>query len=209
MARSEPELNGKIAVITGGSSLIGQAIIDRLVDSGASVVIANNDDVAGERLAAAHGDAVRVVSADVRNDDDLDELVDTAVREFGGLDIVVSGAAIFDCDLLETTREHWHRSLDINVVGAAVLMGKATPHLIARGGGSMVIISSISAKQSQPGRIVYPVTKTALQGLAPLLLANLPSDFDGAMQYDPMAQQEVTTYLLDQAGLKKAARDWT
>jgi len=166
MARSERELSDKIAVITGGTSLIGQAIVAGLVDAGARVVVADNDDVVGERLAAAHGNAVRIVSADVRNDDDLDELLDTAVREFGGLDIVVSGAAIFDCDLLETTREHWHRSFDINVVGAAVLMGKATPHLIERGGGSIVIISSISAKQSQPNRIVYPVTKTALQGLA-------------------------------------------
>jgi NAD(P)-dependent dehydrogenase (short-subunit alcohol dehydrogenase family) len=166
VAQREPELNDKIAVITGGTSMIGQAIIEGLVVAGARVVVANNDDAAGERIAAAHGDAVRILSVDVSNDDDLDDLVDTAVREFGGLDIVVSGAAIFDCDLLETTREHWHRSFDINVVGAAVLMGKATPYLIERGGGSIVIISSISAKQSQPDRIVYPVTKTALQGLA-------------------------------------------
>lgn len=161
----EQELAGRSAVITGGTSLIGQAIISHFADAGARVVVAcNNADVAPE-IARRHGDAVRIVQGDIGDDDHIDELVDTAVNTFGGLDIVVSVAAIFDCELLDTTREHWHRSFDVNVIGAAVLMGKATPHMIERGGGSIVIISSISAKQSQPNRIVYPVTKTALQGL--------------------------------------------
>ncbi len=160
------ELSGRVAAITGGTSLIGQAIISKLVDESARVVVANNDDPAAADIERAHGRSVRIVDADVRNDSDLDHVIETAVQEFGGLDIVVCGAAIFDCDLLDTTRDAWHRSFDVNVIGSAVLIGKATPHLIERGGGSIVLISSISAKQSQPGRIVYPVTKTAVQGLA-------------------------------------------
>jgi len=92
-------------------------------------------------------------------------MIDTALSRYGGIDIVVSGAAIFDCGMLETTREQWRRSFDTNVIGGAMLIEKAVPHMRARGGGSVVIIGSISGKQSQPDRIVYPTTKSALLGL--------------------------------------------
>jgi NAD(P)-dependent dehydrogenase (short-subunit alcohol dehydrogenase family) len=162
---STPELVGKVAVVTGGASFIGAAIAERLVDAGARVVLGDVDEELGGTVAERLGDAARFVHTDVTSDADLDALLTTAVDEFGGVDIAIPAAAVFDDDQLETTRSHWRRSFDINVIGAAMLIEKSVPYMVQRGGGAVVIVASISAKQSQPGRIVYPVTKTALLGL--------------------------------------------
>jgi NAD(P)-dependent dehydrogenase (short-subunit alcohol dehydrogenase family) len=159
------ELSGKVGIVTGAGSFIGAAIGAALVGAGAQVVLGDLNDEAGVATAESLGDAARFVHTDVTSDDDLDALIDTAVDEFGGIDLAVSGAAIFDDWQMTTTREQWHRSFDINVIGAAMLIEKAMPFMVERGGGAVVIVSSISAKQSQPGRIVYPVTKSALLGL--------------------------------------------
>jgi NAD(P)-dependent dehydrogenase (short-subunit alcohol dehydrogenase family) len=159
------ELDGKAALLTGAGSLIGEAIARKLVEAGANVVMGGRNEALGAEVSAPLGDKAVFVRADITNDDDLDTMVDTALQRFGGIDIVISGAAIFDCDMLETTRQQWRRSFDTNVIGGAMLIEKAVPHMRARGGGSVVIIGSISGKQSQPDRIVYPTTKSALLGL--------------------------------------------
>ncbi|MGI9645016.1 MAG: SDR family oxidoreductase [Ilumatobacteraceae bacterium] len=159
------DLTGKVAVVTGGASYIGAAIAAGIVEAGGRVVLGDVDAEYGAAVAEPLGDAARFVSTDVTDDDDLDALAATAVEDFGGLDLAVSAAAVFDDDLLDTTREQWRRSFDVNVVGAAMLIERAVPHIEQRGGGAIVVVASVSAKQSQPDRIVYPVTKTALLGL--------------------------------------------
>jgi len=159
------ELDGRVAVVTGAASYIGAAIAGRLVGAGAMVVLGDVDAALGRGITQPLGDAARFVEVDVTSDDDLDSLVDTAVAEFGGIDIAIAAAAIFDDAQLETTRDQWRHSFDVNVIGAAMLIEKAVPHIERRGGGAVVIVASVSAKQSQPDRIVYPVTKTALLGL--------------------------------------------
>jgi len=160
-----PELEGKVAIISGAASFIGSAIAHRLVAAGASVVHSDVSEDAGREVTESLGDAARFVRADVTDDNDLDALIATALDQFGGIDIVIPGAAVFDDGLLQTSRAAWQRSFDINVIGAAMLIEKAVPHMIERGGGAVVIVASISAKHSQPDRLVYPVTKTALLGL--------------------------------------------
>ena len=164
-ARSSTEFAGKVALVTGASSFIATAVITQLVEAGARVVLADVNERIGSEIAESLGESVRFVRTDVTSDADLERLVDTAVTEFGGVDLVVSAAAVFDDGQMESTREQWHRAFDVNVIGAAMLIEKAVPHIVRRGGGSVVIIASISAKQSQPDRLVYPVTKTALLGL--------------------------------------------
>jgi NAD(P)-dependent dehydrogenase (short-subunit alcohol dehydrogenase family) len=159
------EFDGKVALITGAASWIGSAIATQLVEAGARVVLADLDDGIGRDLAGSLGDSARFVRTDVAQDDDLDAVVGTAVAEFGGIDLVVCAAAVFDDAQLATTREQWHRAFDVNVFGAAMLIAKAVPHIERRGGGAIVLIASISGKQSQPNRLVYPVTKAALLGL--------------------------------------------
>jgi len=159
------ELDGKVALLTGAGSLIGAAIGRKLVDAGAKVVMAGRNETFGAEVSEPLGDSAVFVRTDITVDEDLDRMVEVAVNRFGGIDIVVSAAAIFECGMLETTREQWRRAFDTNVIGGAMLIEKAVPHMQARGGGSVVIIGSISGKQSQPNRIVYPTTKSALLGL--------------------------------------------
>lgn len=162
---SSDEFAGKVAVVTGAASFIGTAICSQLVGAGARVVLGDLDDQIGGDVARGLGDSARFVRTDVTRDEDLDALIDTAVAEFGGLDLVVAAAAVFVDAQVETTREQWHHAFDVNVIATAMLIEKAVPHLVQRGGGAVVIIASISAKQSQPNRLVYPVTKSALLGL--------------------------------------------
>ncbi len=159
------EFAGKVALVTGATSFIGAAICAQLVGAGASVVLGDLDVVLGREVTDPLGDSARFVPTDVTSDDDIDAMVNVAVAEFGGVDLVVSAAAIFDDGRLETTRDQWRRALDVNVISAAMLIEKAVPHIERRGGGAIVIIASVSGKRSQPNRIVYPVTKAALLGL--------------------------------------------
>ena len=157
-------LSGKVAVVTGGASLIGVATAGRFVEEGARVVLGDRDDTARDEADALFGHAGRYLVGEVTDDGFLDRLVATAVSDFGRLDIVVSAPAIFDDEGYETSWELWHRALDINMISAARLTSKATPHLPS--GGAVVYVASVSGSVSQPDRMVYNVTKAALLMLA-------------------------------------------
>ena len=154
----------QVAIVSGGASLIGKAIARRLADDGATVVIGDADTDNGEQAAARIGERALFVVTDVTDDQALEHLVETAVADHGRLDVVVSAAAIFDDEQLDTSRELWHRALDINLIGAARLTALAAPHMTA--GGAIAYIASVSAGSSQPNRVVYNVTKAALVMLA-------------------------------------------
>jgi 3-oxoacyl-[acyl-carrier protein] reductase len=154
------DLDGKVAIVTGGASFVGTAIGAALATAGARVVLADRDEEHGAAAAARLGRDVVFLATDVADDDQLDRLVSSAVDRFGRLDVLVGAAAIFDDERLETSRELWHRVLDVNVVSAAVLTGKAAAHMTE--GGAIVHLASVSGQASQPNRVVYNVTKAAL-----------------------------------------------
>ncbi len=149
---------GKVAIVTGGASYIGQAIAAAMVAGGGSAVLAD--------VVAPENEPGLFVRTDLTVEADLDRLVEATIAEFGGVDAFVHGAAIFDDDLFGTSHELWHRALDVNLVSAALLTGKIAPHMAGRGGGSITYVASVSAKLSQPNRLVYSVTKAALIALA-------------------------------------------
>ncbi len=158
------QLSGKVAVVTGGASLIGLAITRRFVEEGAQVVLGDRNQAARDEVEEVIGDSGRFLVGDVTDDGFLDRLVATAVDDFGRFDIVVSAPAIFDDDGYDTTWELWHQAMDVNMISAARLTGKAARHLPR--GGSVVYMASVSAAVSQPDRMVYNVTKAALLMLA-------------------------------------------
>ena len=157
-------MEGRVAVMTGGASLIGLAFARSWIDGGGSIVLGDRDATAREEVEATVGSRGRYLVGDVADDAHLAELVATAVDEFGQLDAVVSGPAVFDDAGYATTREAWHRSLDINLVSAARLTDLALPHL--GDGAAVVYVASISGRVSQPGRMVYNTTKAGLLMLA-------------------------------------------
>ena len=158
------DLEGKVAIVTGAASFVGEAIGAALIGAGATVMLADRDVERGSAAAARLGGAARFVATDVADDAQLDRLVAAAVGEAGRLDVLVSAAAVFDDDRLDSSRELWHRALDINLVSAAVLTRKAAAHMGR--GGAIVYVASVSGRTSQPGRTVYNVTKAGLLMLA-------------------------------------------
>ncbi|MET7327397.1 SDR family oxidoreductase [Nonomuraea sp. NPDC005650] len=155
------EFDGKVALVTGGSMGIGRAVVDRLADGGASVVFCGVG-----KDAALDTPSVTGVVADVRRADEMRDLVDLAVTRYGGLDIVVTCAGVQRYGTVEDTPEEvWDEVLDINLKGVYLTCKAAVPELRARGGGSIVIMSSVQAFSSQAQVAAYTASKAALNGL--------------------------------------------
>lgn len=154
------DFDGRVVVISGAASFIGEAIATDLVAAGASVVLGDRDPDHGAAVATQLGAAARFVETDVTLDADLDRLIATALDEHGRLDGVVGAGADFEDKLLASSRELWDRILDVNVASAAMLTTKAAAAMTA--GGAIVHVASISGHVSQPSHLLYNVSKAAL-----------------------------------------------
>lgn len=155
------DLSGKVAFVTGGTHSIGGAIVERFVAAGASVMATGIEDGKGVLLAARLGDRVSYGRLDMRDDLAIDQRVADCVTRFGRLDIIVNCACSYLDAGLETSRADWLASLDVNVVGPAILVQKALPHLTTPG-GVIVNIGSIGGKYGSVARGAYAAGKAAL-----------------------------------------------
>ena len=165
-------LSGKTAVVTGGATLIGRAVVEAFRAAEANVAVADIDAGGAAKLP----DDVLFLETDIRDDAAISRLVDATVERFGGIDFLVNLACSYVDDGFASTREDWLESLDVNVA-SAVMMAKAVhPQLVARGGGAIVNFTSISAKVAQTGRWLYPVSKAALVQLTRNMAIDLAPD---------------------------------
>lgn len=151
-------------IVTGGASLIGIEIARSLAETGRNVVSGDRNESARAEVEQILSTSGVYLTGDLADDSHLDDLVATAVTRYGGVDGLVCAPAIFDDEGYETGWELWHQAFDVNVIAAARLTGKAEPNLGE--GASVVYVASVSASVSQPGRMVYNVTKAALLMLA-------------------------------------------
>uniref|UniRef100_A0ACD5YJJ0 Uncharacterized protein n=2 Tax=Avena sativa TaxID=4498 RepID=A0ACD5YJJ0_AVESA len=169
-------LEGKVAVVTASTQGIGLAIAERLGLEGAKVVISSrkqkNVDEAVEGL-RAKGIAVVGAVCHVSNAEQRKHLIDTAVKNFGQIDIVVSNAAANPSvqGILEMKEPVLDKLWDINVKASILLLQDAAPHL--RNGSSVIIISSIAGYNPEATLGMYGVTKTALFGLTKALATEM------------------------------------
>ena len=158
-------LADKIALITGAADGIGAATAQRFAEEGAAVVLADIDEAGGlavrDRIEAAGGRAV-FVHADIAHEPDATALAGVAQREFGALHVLVNNAATFVLQGIEASAADWRRSLDVNVVGTALVTRAAAPIIAASGGGAIVNLASISSFVAQPAFITYSATKAAI-----------------------------------------------
>ena len=167
-------LDEKVAIVTGGSTLLGSKVAESLVAAGARVMIADID-ATGIEVSQQLGSHSEFQLTDVTKDKDLDACLEKTVDKFGGLDIVINLAATYLDNGMASSRDEWLFALNTNVVGGAVLVDKATPFMKARGGGAVVNFASTSGKVAQPDRMLYAVSKAAILGITrnqALLLAD-------------------------------------
>lgn len=164
-------LKGKVAIVTGGNSGIGAAIVVALAQQGANVVI---DYVANpqatealEQQVAALGDQAIGVEADVSRVSDLQKMVDSAVRTFGRLDIMVNNAGIETrTSVLDTTEEQYDKVMAVNLKSAFFGTQLAAKQMIAQGdGGRILNISSVHEDWPMPGNTAYCLSKGGMRML--------------------------------------------
>jgi NAD(P)-dependent dehydrogenase (short-subunit alcohol dehydrogenase family) len=155
-------LEGATAIVTGGSTLIGRAVVRALAGRGVRVAIADIDAGPGQALADELGDGVFFSQTDIRDDAAVAAFVAATVERFGGVDLLVNLACSYVDDGSASPRADWLESLNVNVVSAALLAEAVRPRLAASERAAIVNFSSISAKVAQTGRWLYPVGKAAL-----------------------------------------------
>lgn len=144
------DLNGKVAIVTGGSRGIGLEIAEGLCEAGAAVAITGRRrqwlDPATERLAAT-GAQVLAIEADVADPEDVRHTVAMTEERFGGIDILVNNAGIsWGAPSLEYPLDKWEQTLRTNLTGVWLMSQAVAPRLIARGGGCIINISSITGQ---------------------------------------------------------------
>lgn len=169
-------LEGRAAIVTGGATLLGRGVVATLARYGARVLVADIDEENGPLAVSEGGERVRFQRTDVTDDASIASCVSRAVDEFGGLDALVNLACVYDDDGAGSTREQWRHTLDVNVIGAAMMAGEARRHLAAAGNAAIVNVTSISAKVAQTGRWTYPVSKAAVVQLTRNMAMDYASD---------------------------------
>ena len=165
------DLKDKSAIVTGGNSGIGMAIVLALAEAGARVAIdyVSNPDatVALEKQVAALGDQAIGVEADVSKVDELQRLVDQTVAAFGRLDIMVNNAGVETrTSILDTTEQQYEFVLDVNLKSAFFGTQLAARQMIAQGGGGRIInVTSVHEDWPMPGNTAYCLSKGGMRML--------------------------------------------
>ncbi len=187
------KLDGKIAVITGGSSGIGLATAKAFVDEGAYVFITGRRQAELDKAKAAIGRNVSTVQGDVAKLEDLDRLFGQVKAEKGGLDILVASAGFVEmAPLAAVTPEHFDKTFAINARGAFFTVQKAVP--LMRDGGAIVLVSSGVHLKGIPAYQTYGATKAALRFWARSMAAELK---DRAIRVNTLSPGAIDTPIID------------
>ena len=161
-------LDGKVAVITGGAGGIGRGAAKRFAAEGANVLIVDlAEEALDDALRAIGSNRVSACAADVTLGRDNERMFEVATERYGGVDIFLANAGIEGAvaPIVETREEDFDRVIAVNVKGVWLGLKSAIPALAARGGGSIVITSSVAGLSGTPGIAPYGTSKHAVIGL--------------------------------------------
>lgn len=187
------KLDGKIAVVTGGSSGIGLATAKRFVDEGAHVLITGRRAAELQKAKDHIGRNVTAVQGDIGNLDDIDRLYATVKAEKGALDIIVANAAFVEqVKLADVTPEHFDKTFNVNARGTFFIVQRALPLL--RRGGAIVLIGSANWMRGLPEYTVYSATKAAMRSYARSWAADLK---DRGIRVNSVSPGPVDTPIID------------
>lgn len=212
--------SGKTAIITGASRGIGRATALRFAEAGANIVVnyyRHEAEALGVvRDCRAFGVKAIAARADVSKPEDAERLNESALREFGGVDIVVANAGIWEGDAVEKMSEDvWDRVIDANLKGTWTICKAAIPHFKENGGGSIVIVSSTAGQRGEAGYSNYAAskggqisfTKALSNELAPKIRVNAvaPGWVDTGLNDDVFDDPDFVKRVIDGIPLKRVA----
>ena len=175
------DLTGKVALITGASRGIGEAIAHAYAEAGAKVVLVSRKQDGLDKVAAdirANGGEALPIAAHTGSLAAIEAVVAQVIDVYGGIDIAVNNAATNPHfgPMMTAEESHWDKILDVNVKGYFRVMKACYPSMVARGGGKVINIASIAGLEPQPMMGVYCVSKSAVIMLTQTMAAELASD---------------------------------
>jgi NAD(P)-dependent dehydrogenase (short-subunit alcohol dehydrogenase family) len=173
-------LAGRVAVVTGAAQGIGRAIAEAFATEGSRVALLDREvelgTAAASEISSATGADARFVEVDVSDTASAERALAEVATGLGPPTILVNNAAVFVLKGLDATPEEWHRSFDVNVMGAAIMTRHAAPYMREAGGGAIVNIGSVSSFVPQPNCFVYNATKAAVVEMTRCLALDLVED---------------------------------
>ena len=163
-------IKGKVVVITGASSGLGEATARLLSAEGASVVLGarrvDRIQSLADELNAKGGKAL-AVATDVTDHEQVKKLVDAAVQKFGRIDVMINNAGVMPHSPLERLKiDDWNRTIDVNIKGVLYGIAAALPHMKQQKAGHIINVSSVAGHKVTPNGAVYCATKHAVRALS-------------------------------------------
>ena len=197
------KLDGKVAVITGASSGIGEATAKALAAEGAAVVVAaRREDRLNDLVGRIEGDGGRVlpVACDVTDEEQAHALIQRAKDELGSVDILVNNAGVMQLSKIEKgLSDEWRTMFDVNVMGLLYVTDAAVQVMKEQGSGHVVNISSVAGRKTRPGVGVYSGTKFAVNAISEALRQELIEDNVRVTMIEPGAvETELPNHVTDE-----------
>ncbi|HZY46429.1 MAG TPA: SDR family oxidoreductase [Candidatus Bathyarchaeia archaeon] len=163
-------IEGKVVVITGASSGLGEAAARLLSTQGASVILGARRADRIQSLAkelTGHGSKALALETDVTDRDQVQRLVDVAVQKYGRIDVMLNNAGVMPQSPLERLRvDEWDRMIDVNIKGVLYGIAAALPHMKRQKAGHIINVSSVAGHKVRPGATVYAATKHAVLAIS-------------------------------------------
>ncbi|CAN7637535.1 MULTISPECIES: SDR family oxidoreductase [unclassified Variovorax] len=194
-------IEGKVVVITGASSGIGEATARLLSERGARVVLGARRTEKLESIAGAitrEGGQARFRAVDVTKREDVDSFVEFATREFGRVDVIVNNAGVMPLSPLEETKvDEWDRMIDVNIRGVLHGIAAGLPRMRAQGSGQFINMASIGGHTVSPTAAVYCATKFAVRAISEGLRQEVGGDIRVTVVSPGVTESELAESISD------------
>ncbi|SFV13338.1 SDR family oxidoreductase [Pseudoduganella namucuonensis] len=169
-------LKGKTAIVTGGATMIGAAVVEVLRQAGVRVAVFDIDAAGAARAVARDPETTRGWLVDITDDQQVLDAVGGVAAHFGGIDFLVNLACTYTDGGADAVRADWRQALDVNLVSAVMMARAVRAEMVKAGGGAIVNFTSISSSVAQTGRWLYPVSKAALLQVTRSMAMDLAAD---------------------------------